>query len=123
MTLRFISARSAPWWLKAWRMVFPPVRDAYVTVGSRCYMPVLEEGKVPLSVQVHEAVHCEQWHRWGPLFVLGYALPYFRARIEFAAYRAEVGRGFTTADAAADEICSALYLWPWPRRWVRRWFG
>lgn len=82
------------------------------------------------AVLEHELVHvAQQRSAWG-LFrstMLYFFLPLpwglsGRWWIERPAFLLDIQAGRRTVDRAVDLLWNA-YLWPWPRRWMRRWFA
>jgi hypothetical protein len=80
-------------------------------------------------IRAHEAIHVAQLRPWWGPYVMaaGYVLLPFpvllsgRWLIERRAYLGDIRSGALTVDRAVDVLWRS-YLYPWPRRWMRRWF-
>lgn len=116
-----------PWWM---RMLAPWTRRAWVTIGTRVYLPADERKPWmrPSAVE-HELTHVRQWLDFGPLLWLAYlgwplpvGLAWTRYIVEREAYGAEVRHHGASPGLCAEALCSPLYLWTWPRRWALAYF-
>lgn len=122
---RFVAAarvtRKTRWW--------GPFKSTWTTIGRTIYAPV--DCYDPLddhaSIQ-HEMVHVKQWNQHGLWFWMSYLfLPvpiffaWFRWRWEREAYLVDLKAG-STPEQIVDALASGTYLWPWPKRWMLRWF-
>lgn len=109
-----------PWWL---RMLAPWTARAWVTIGTRVYLPTGERAPWScVSTVEHELTHVRQWLDFGPLLWLAYVgwplpigLAWTRYAIEREAYGAEVRHHGASPERCASALCSSLYGWPWPR--------
>lgn len=116
-------------WVWRWlAKVFPPLGSFWTTTLNTIWLPLgstqdrlREAVKMQMPVVRHELVHVEQWRSLGVLFWIGYCLPYFRWRFERVAYKIQIEEGVFTPEQVAD-ILWRNYLWPWPRRWMVKWF-
>ncbi len=115
------------WWARIGR-VFPPLASFWTTTLNSVWVPpqradVLKQPERLLhySVVRHELIHVDQWRSLGLLFWIGYLLAYFRWRFERVAYMEQIKTGEMTPRQVADILWSA-YLWPWPRKWMEKWF-
>lgn len=106
--------------------------DYFTTIGRTIYYPTeVTDPRDHLAVLAHELVHVRQWERWRVLFSVSYLLlpvpvllAWCRWRWEREAYLIQL-REAEDPDAAiawAVERLWSDYAWPWPRRWMRRWF-
>lgn len=118
------------------RLVGVDFINVWTTVGRKVYVPAKFGNKFTLgffdkhaTTLSHELVHVEQMRKYSTtLFALLYLflpLPiffsYFRWKFEREAYMVNVRAGVPlTAVLAA--LHSPLYLWPWPKPLMRRWF-
>jgi hypothetical protein len=104
----------------------------WTTIGRTIYYPacVADPLAHPIVLE-HELVHVRQWQRWGVLMWLSYlllpvpfGLCWFRFRWEREAYLVELAHA-PDREREITRIVDALwygYGFPWPRRWMRRWF-
>ena len=77
---------------------------------------------------LHEEQHIDDQRKYPALFQLSYVLglpfpiglAYFRAYWEARGYAHNVLRGDISIEEAVGYICSPLYLWPWPKKYVRK---
>lgn len=103
----------------------------WTTLGSTIYYPDLVKNpwhRVYEDTLLHEEVHIDDARKYPVMFQLSYALglplpiglAYFRAFWEVRGYAMNVIHGGRTIDECVDSICSALYLWPWPKKWVKK---
>ena len=127
-----LAAQSSSLLLRVARVILPAIRDAYVTLGDTIYVPdTVHFDMIPNRILDHEAVHVSQWRRYGRVgFALRYlcwplpiGLCYGRWVLEREAYLVEILKHGRAIDSCVAAIDSQLYLWPWPRTWMRRWFA
>lgn len=83
------------------------------------------------GVLEHELVHVRQWERWNVILWLTYlllplplGLAWFRWRWEREAYLVQLRRAANRKNEIVRIVESLWtgYGWPWPRRWMQRWF-
>lgn len=83
-----------------------------------------------VAILKHERVHLRQARRYTwPLFAFLYlfiafpiGLSYFRYRFEREAYLEDIRTGWNTVENVVQTLGGPLYLWCWPKSWVRKWF-
>lgn len=103
----------------------------WTTFGSTIYYPTTIKNPyhyVYKSTLLHEEVHIDDQRKYPVLMQLSYALglplpiglAYFRAYWEVRGYAMNIIYGGRTFDECVDSICSSLYLWPWPRKQVKK---
>jgi len=108
----------------SWTTYRMPFCNAVIACPDSEMFPALQ-----LSILAHERIHVAQFAPWyGPLkmaiFATIFPLPtLFSGRwfIERAAYLHDIKTGRLTLDAAVTILWRG-YGYPWPRRWMRRWF-
>ena len=112
---------------------YPPfVTNLWTTIGNKIYYPDTTDSPLALRnypIIEHEMVHVRQYNEYGvPLFLflyLFFPLPcffsYFRWKFEREAYfKANIKK-----KEDIDRVVESLrthYLYPWPQRWMRKWF-
>lgn len=119
-----------------WLTKFDFMEDAWTTVGGKTiYFPV----DYPLSYEKlqgisssevtirHELVHIRQARKYPVWFQVSYLLfpififfAWFRWRWEREAYMVNIRAG-ADIDRIVD-ILWKVYLFPWPKPWMRKWF-
>ena len=119
MVYQLVPYEQRPWWLR-WVSA-----RACATIGAQIYTPQGSAAILPMMLD-HELVHVAQWERYGWWFAVVYlaGVPGFAPGcyiLEREAYLANMRHGWTP-ERCAEELCSAKYLWPWPRRYVLRYF-
>jgi len=111
------------------------LEEYWITLGRTVHYPasVRDPYQHPQVIE-HELVHVRQWERWGVLLWISYlflplpfGLAWFRWRWEREAYLGDLERRLDPAERAlaVDEVVESLWVgygWPWPRRWMKRWF-
>lgn len=137
------------WWCRLIGKVFPSfLTDISTTVGSTIYVCAnwnqLSAKDAKLSLE-HETTHVLQFSKYiFPImsflylfFPLPVGLAYFRYRMEREAYfnelvlaremcLQELGDWSKERERLINWVVSVLgsgmYLWPWPKSWIRKWF-
>ena len=111
------------------------LEEYWITLGRTVHYPasVRDPYQHPQVIE-HELVHVRQWERWGVLLWISYlflplpfGLAWFRWRWEREAYLIDLAARTGREDRAraVDRVVETLwtgYGWPWPRRWMKRWF-
>lgn len=124
--MAIVKLKKDVWHQRLLSYILPDYAHAVTTIGNTIYVPRKE---ISRSVQLHEAVHLMQYDRLGilkmALLYLCSPLPIFlcygRFLIEREAYIVQISYGWTP-QRCAEEICSSLYFWPWPKSLVLKWF-
>jgi hypothetical protein len=109
------------------------LEDYWTTIGRTVFHPAsVEDPYDHPRVIAHELVHVRQWERFGLFLWLSYlllplpfGLAWFRWRWEREAYLADLRQGRASGEQV-DRVVESLwsgYGWPWPRRWMKRWFA
>jgi len=109
-----------------WTTIRLPFCPPVIYYPSRVIAPLSQRYEWVLE---HELMHVAQFRPWyGPvwMFLLYFVLPLpvgFSGRwfVEREAYLGDIRRGVYTAEAAARQLKTS-YIYPWPERWMVRWF-
>ena len=88
------------------------------------YYPRLENSPGSSPVKEHEMIHAKDFEPWYGPWRMGFLflLPVWgRWVIEREAYLLDIINGRHSPESASEMIWR-FYGWPWPRKWMRRWF-
>lgn len=122
--------RAIGWFLSITHINSKFMTSYFTTIGRTIYAPnflnVDEYFRVHANTFEHEFVHIKQREKWGLLYDISYiflpvpfGLAWFRWRWEREAYLTNIKNG-----DSIDWVVQSLsnYGWPWPKKWMRRWF-
>ena len=108
------------------------VESYWTTIRDTIYYPTtVNDPYRYVMIIAHECVHVSQWRKWRALFLLSYLFfpvpvffAWFRWRWEREAYLVNL-RPAVDKEKAIERVVNDLwhdYLWPWPKKRMRKWF-